>query len=238
VKFQVTGNPTHQELARAVLHSFFDELAESVIPLGISSMDRHRLHPDRRAIESCGGTMGLAFRSLLCAPILLGVLGVFSLAQATHPPATLVIDAIPTVKLGSTIDLKITLANVSSKGIIGNFEDVSHSELNYDVDVRDAEGNSAVLTPYMKAIEGLDQDEDRRYLVRTHLGVGGYLVKPGEKIVGNADLTQLYVLKPGTYSVQVLWWEHYARYRNPQQSRPAAGTVVVKSNVIYVKIID
>jgi hypothetical protein len=62
-------------------------------------------------------------------------------------------------------------------------------------------------------------------------------VKPGEKIVGNADLTQLYVLKPGTYSVQVFWWEHYARYHNSRQSRPAAETVVVKSNVIYVKII-
>jgi hypothetical protein len=148
----------------------------------------------------------------------------------------LVIDDIPAVKVGSTIDLKITLTNVSSKGIIGNFEEVTHSERNYDFDVRDGDGNSAVLTPYMKAIEGLDQGEGPRYIIRSHIGGGGCLVKPGEKIVGNADLTQLYVLRPGTYSVQVLWWELYGRYHDPQKLRPPAGTVVVKSNVITVKI--
>jgi len=181
----------------------------------------------------------LTSRFSICLLVLLFATNLAGVAQTSPPTnATLVVDALPLAKAGSKIDLKITLTNVSSKGIIGNFEDLSHSELNYDFDVRDAQGNSVAMTPYMKAIQGSDQEQDGHYLIRTHQGLGGYLVKPGEKIVGNADLAKLYVLKPGTYTVQLSWWENYSRYRDPQKSRHGIGIVVVKSNTIVIKVSD
>jgi hypothetical protein len=158
------------------------------------------------------------------------------LAQSAKPPVSIVISAPQAVRAGSKIKMDVTLTNVSNHGVIGYFEDVSHSEFNYDFDVRDSEGKPAPETRLMRAEKGLDPGPGPHIWITTHLGVGGYRVKPGESIKGSADLSELYNLQPGTYTVQLSWWENRARYRDPQKPRPPAGAVVAKSNTITVTI--
>jgi hypothetical protein len=128
------------------------------------------------------------------------------------------------------------MTNVSNRVVAGYFSESNHGEFNYDFDVRDSEGKSAPKTCYMKAEEGLDRGSCPDFITRTHKGIGDDLINPRESIKGSAELSELYDLKPGAYRVQLSWWEHRVRYRDPQKPRPPTGAVVVKSNTITVTI--
>lgn len=158
------------------------------------------------------------------------------IAQSAKPPVSITIDATQTVKAGSKIPVDVTMTNISHHVVHGHFEDLAHGELNFDFDVHDSQGQPVPETCYMKGVEGADRGSCPEFIFRTHKGYADDLIKPGQTITASANLSELYDLQPGTYTVQVSWFEGRTRYRNPQQPRPPNGTPVAQSNIVSITV--
>jgi hypothetical protein len=180
--------------------------------------------------------MRTAWKSIPVGFAILFAIALTGVAQSDKPPVTITVSAPQTGKLGSKIQLDIVLTNVSNHIVGGYFEDLSHGELNFDFDVRDSQGQTVPETCYMKAVEGAPRGSCPDYILRTHKGFSEDSIKPGETVTASADLSQLYDLQPGTYTVQLSWFEKRTRYRDPLKSRPPAGVITAKSNIATVTV--
>jgi hypothetical protein len=180
--------------------------------------------------------MRIPLKSIPVAFAVLFAITLTVIAQNAKPPVSITINAPQTVKVGSKIRLDVTMTNISNHVVHGHFEDLAHGELNFDFDVRDSQGQPVPQTCYMKGAQGADRGSCPEFIFRTHKGYGDDLLKPGETITASADLIDLYDLQPGTYTVQVSWFEGRTRYRNPQQPRPPNGTAVAQSNIVSITV--
>jgi hypothetical protein len=97
--------------------------------------------------------------------------------------------------------LEIALTNISPQAINVAQGEILQDELDYDFDVRDAQTKPAPETKHLKAIKGEDQGPGPQTVIVSSFGYAQ--LKPHETLKSFVDLTQLFELSPGKYSVQV-----------------------------------
>jgi hypothetical protein len=180
--------------------------------------------------------MAIRLKSNFSSAFFLIFISTFASAQNTKQPVAIVIRAPQSAKSGSVIKVDITMTNVSNRAVKGRFESAIHGELNFDIEVLDSERKPAPQTCYMRAIGGLDRGNCPDFMMRTHRGAGQDSIAPGETIKGSSNLNELFELRPGTYTVQVSWFELRPTYNNAQAPRSPNAAPVVKSNLISVTV--
>jgi len=106
----------------------------------------------------------------------------------------------PTVKGGPVI-VTVAVKNISEH-VIGVEEDrASRQEHNYIVTVRDEQGKEAPTTAYHRMLRGQPSHGDP--VVVQNSSEILVPLDPGKTLLDSIDLTKLYSLEPGVYSVQV-----------------------------------
>jgi hypothetical protein len=154
---------------------------------------------------------------LLATTLLLSAL---SPAQVAPPVFSISISVEPTVaKAGTPIELAVTLTNVSNHQISVAQEKGGKAEFDYRIDVRNSSNTNAPDTNYHKKVKG-QETSDVTPLLRSW----GFLqVDPGKTLKDHVDLTRLFQLAPGKYTVQV--------ERTDDESK-----ATVKSNTVLLTI--
>ena len=122
---------------------------------------------------------------------------------AQSPRFSILISAPRTdVKSNSAIDVKIILTNLLDKQLLVYTSGLG--ERDYTVRVSDKDGREPLETRYLRAVRGKDTSDPLSKTSLVIVGGGGFHgVRPGESFDLTIDLTKLYVLKPGKYTVQV-----------------------------------
>lgn len=123
------------------------------------------------------------------------------------------------VKAGSEIRLRVTLTNTSDHDLSFGIApgETPDQTLSYTVDIRDARGQQAPPTAFLRDL--------REHRPLTAGSVFGYTLSPGKSYEEELVITKLYVLShPGRYTIQV------ARSQKPWPN-PASN---VKSNAIAI----
>ena len=174
-------------------------------------------------------------------------------AKGRKPTFSIAISAPQAVKKGSPIMVEITVTNVSNRAIHFDGEFPNQGERDFKIDVLDSQGNPAPETRYMKAIWGEDQGPAPTHIVLTGHRVQRDLV-PGQIWKEEADLTQVFILEPGTYKVRFSRPDFDSRMEqvSPNQAHseaknsplpsnaqppPVKPKAVAKSNTITVNIV-
>jgi len=124
-------------------------------------------------------------------------------AQKGKPEFSISISAPESLKVGSRMMIGITVSNTSGRAITFDGDDLYRGERNFNVEMLDSAGAFPPETRYLKAIKGEDQGPGPTRLVVN----GKYFqrdLKPGESLKGELNLTELYDLKAGSYTV-TLW---------------------------------
>jgi hypothetical protein len=142
-------------------------------------------------------------------------------ASVARPSVTLTLSAVPaTARKGQTIDLEVSLKNISQKDIFVANETGPHGEADYDVFVTDAQGMSAAETAYYRFVKGKRQPDDPRFYRSYSRQVA--VVEPGKSLGTTIDVGTIYDLsRPGTYKI---WVERLDQ----------TSGIPVKSNVVTV----
>jgi hypothetical protein len=122
-------------------------------------------------------------------------------AQHTTPAFSIVITSPKSVKSGASALLDVSVTNNTNHKIAFGLEDVTRAEFNFDFEVRDSRGNLVPESRYMKAVKLEDQGPGPRMVVTTRVAQPD--LKPGQTLTTQADLSKLFQLEPGTYSVQL-----------------------------------
>ena len=140
-------------------------------------------------------------------------------AQTAEPTFAVTIRLEPdVVKVNSEIRVKTTLINKSNGKVSFERSPEDMAELEFQVDVRDNQGNPAPLTEYGRQVikhEGIP--------LATHFA-GFSTLQPGESLKCDVVITRLYDLsQPGKYTLQV-------------QRIEDALKMVAKSNTITVTV--
>jgi hypothetical protein len=153
-------------------------------------------------------------------------------SQTVRPSFSITITAPATIKEGAQAKVEIEVKNTSNHTITFGADDLSHSEKNFAFEVRDSAGKLAPETRYMKAVNGEEQGPGPRMVILNHLG--SVTLKAGETLKGSANLTELFELQPGQYTVQLWRVEGDHMIIDPAKPRPIGATV--KSNVVSVSV--
>lgn len=108
------------------------------------------------------------------------------------------------VKVGSKINIDILLTNTSNQEIIVTADNGARGEFEYTIFVSDRYGHEPHETKYLRAVRGKDSGDpgDTTSLVVVHSS-GLRQVKPGGILKSSIDLTKLYDLPPGRYTIRV-----------------------------------
>jgi len=127
---------------------------------------------------------------------------VLNAQHAQSPRYTLVIIAPhPEVKAGSNLNVAIVLTNLSDKQLLVYTSGLG--ERDYTIRVLDKDGQEPLETRYLRAIRGKDTSDAVSKTTLVVVGGGGFHdVRPGGMFQLTTDLSQLYVLKPGKYTVR------------------------------------
>jgi hypothetical protein len=106
----------------------------------------------------------------------------------------------PTVKAGGPMIVNVTVKNISDH-MMGVEEDRSYAELSYRVTVLGENGKEAATTAFHRLLRGKPSQGDPAMVINGN----GFPVPldPGKTIVDQIDLSKLYSLGPGVYTVQV-----------------------------------
>jgi hypothetical protein len=120
--------------------------------------------------------------------------------QQSVPVVSVIISlASNNIKSGATIIVKAKVTNITNHAL-KMFIDTGHrAECDFKVTVRDGNGNLAPMTKKGKSL----WNTTSFFKSGKH---GDELLKPGESYIESVDLTELYDLKPGSYSVQLSDW--------------------------------
>jgi hypothetical protein len=125
-------------------------------------------------------------------------------------PFTLSISADPAMALGSPVEVRIRLTNMSTLDMNGSTASIKGFGLTYSYDVRDQSGNKL----------------EQKQIDPTHQASAQvFVLKPGESRGDLTRLNEVYDLSPGKYTIQL---------SKPVSDEP--GAVAVKSNKITVTI--
>jgi hypothetical protein len=125
--------------------------------------------------------------------------------KGTHASYSVAISTPQTaVKVGAEIKIDILLTNTSNREILVTVDNGNRGEFDYTIDVLDRNGHEPHETKYFRAVLGKDSGDpgDTSSLVVAH-SAGLRQVKPGGTLKSSIDLTQLYDLQPGQYTVRV-----------------------------------
>ena len=141
-----------------------------------------------------------AIRVIAAIAVLLMANEIYS--QAPASPFLLKLDVSPSnAKAGSHFVAEVHLTNNTKQRIGITVCSGMRVECNFDIDVRDSQGNAALETRYLKAVR---HEPTGPPLLLSLPSVGGKSVEPGETIKFVSDLPELFYLwRPGTYTVQV-----------------------------------
>jgi len=120
-------------------------------------------------------------------------------------PYAIAIDAARTeAKVNSGQEVRILLTNLTDKDLILDVDNGSRGESDYTIQVLDKDGQEPPRTRYHRAVRGEDSSDPNTNTVLVFMRSSGLrAVKPGKALEEKIDLNELYVLKPGKYSVQV-----------------------------------
>lgn len=125
-------------------------------------------------------------------------------ALASQPPTefSLTLSAPqPTVKDGQPVMVNVIVKNISDH-LLGVEEDRgSAQEVNYEVTVREKSGNEAPTSAFHRLLRGKPLRDDQVVAVNPNELL--VPLDPGKSLTDPIDLTKLYSLRPGVYSVQV-----------------------------------
>jgi hypothetical protein len=180
-----------------------------------------------RSIEYCEGVglreeelMKGAIRMIAAIAVLLVASEVYSQAPA---PFSLKLKVLPSdAKAGSNFVAEVDLTNNSKERIGITVCLGMRVECNFDVDVRDSQGNAALETRYLKAVRG--EPTGPPTLVSAP-SIGERSVEPGETIKFVSSLPELFYLwRPGTYTLQV------SRSDNDAVTKSSPVTFTVEPN--------
>jgi hypothetical protein len=163
--------------------------------------------------------------------------------QNLNEPFSITISAPQSVKTGSVAKMNVIVKNVSKRPIFfGICSDATRARLNFGFDVRGSDSRPASETPYMKdkRIEGHYGDVD---------------LKPGETFQVREDISKLFDLTPGAYTIQLSRGENdcilhppgrladaelqkpvVTQLTQPQPSLPTP-MAIVKSNVVTLTVV-
>jgi hypothetical protein len=147
-------------------------------------------------------------------------------AQSTKPSFSVAVSANQrTVKSGSEIRVRIVLTNVSDKELATYQDGATRGELDYTIDVLDGNGKEPPETKYLRAVRNKDAAEPGETTTLVVLRDAGMRsLKSKGTLTDILDLSKLYDLQPGTYTLQV--------ERTDEESK-----TVVKSNKITLTVI-
>jgi hypothetical protein len=163
--------------------------------------------------------MRLGFGTLAC------LLALFSSAYpcpGANPPFSLTLHA-PTgsLRIGSEIHLTVTVTNISDHEF--NFgvapSTVPDMTMSYSIEIRDAKGYQPSPTPLLRDL--------REHPKPPSGSIFGYAIAPGKSYDEKLEITRLYVLTPGRYTMQVA---------GSQKPWPDPADAV-KSNVITINLV-
>jgi len=142
-------------------------------------------------------------------------------AQGTSPPFSITIDAPEgTAKLGSPLEITITLTNTSGKSALFYFDNGNNPAFDYTFKVENQQGQEPRKTKYFRATMAQDNDQPGTVIVHSF---GLRSVKADGTFTESVDLFKLYDLQPGKYSVYV------------ERIDPDTKTIV-KSNTITIAV--
>ena len=121
---------------------------------------------------------------------------------APAAPFSLKVDVLPNhAKAGSNFVVKVDLTNITNKRIGIVICGAMRVECNFGIDVRDAQGNAAPATRYLRAVRGEPTGSPNLVSAPSY---GPKSIEPGETVQFVSDLSKLYVFnRPGNYTVQV-----------------------------------
>jgi hypothetical protein len=117
-------------------------------------------------------------------------------------PFSLKLDVSPSdARAGSNFVAEVDLTNTTDKRIGISVCLGMRVECNFDIDVRDSQGNAVLETRYLKAVRGKPTGYP---LLLSLPSVAGKSLEPGETIKFVSDLPELFYLwRPGTYTARV-----------------------------------
>lgn len=123
-------------------------------------------------------------------------------SQAPAASFSLKLDVSPSnAKAGSKFVVEVDLTNTTNNRIGLQVCLGMRVECNFDIDVRDSQGNAALETRYLKAVRG---EPTGPPLLLSAPSIAGKSAEPGETVKFVSDLPELFYLwRPGTYTVQV-----------------------------------
>ena len=138
-------------------------------------------------------------RAIAALAVLLMASEMYSQAPA---PYSLKLNVSPSsAKAGSNFVVEVDLTNTTNKRIGVPVCLGMRVECNFDIDVRDSQGNAALETRYLKAVRG---EPTGPPLLLSAPSIAGKSAEPGETVKFVSDLPELFYLwRPGTYTAQV-----------------------------------
>lgn len=157
--------------------------------------------------------------SLLAAFVLLS--SIHPLAQSKQPLVVVDVVVKPEVVMaGTPLNLEAVLTNHSNEQIVFGWSSSCGFDLGLEIDIRDSRGNQPTPTILLLRAMGKDTGPDGRQLNPEHdghthicLGNGGLRglqplgkdgnASPYDTLNSSVDLSQMYELQPGKYTVQV-----------------------------------
>lgn len=137
------------------------------------------------------------------------------LSEGSKLSFAITIKAPQSVKAGSKAFVDVKVTNVSNHVVSFGLVDVTRGEFDFDFEVRDSQGNLASETKYARAVKGEDQGIGSRIVIMTQSAQPD--LKPGETLQFRADLSELFDLKPGKYTVQLTRAEGAYLFSSSQQ---------------------
>jgi hypothetical protein len=132
--------------------------------------------------------------------VVVGLTGI-SVGQSIAPALAITITGPTIVKVGSRAKIDIVVTNQSNRTILYGSDSPGHGERNFIFDVRDSFGKPATKTQYFKAVTGEDQGPGPQIMILGKLVE--FSLKPGGTVKDTANLSELFDLKPGKYTVQL-----------------------------------
>jgi hypothetical protein len=163
---------------------------------------------------------------LLEITVLMTLLGRATAQTRSSASFSLMIQAPSTVfKIGAPVELRIILKNTSDHEIQIWRNALGQEGLVYKLDVKDEHGKVPPTTKFKESLKGL---ENPAYLTpQTPIKISGAWVplKPGNTLTDPINVSRLYDLRPGRYSLQV-------------QRLDDESKTTVKSNTVHVDLVE
>jgi hypothetical protein len=176
------------------------------------------------------------------------------LAESAKPSVSIAINGPPSTKAGSATKVNIIVTNTSNSTNVFAHGYPDQGEFDFDFNVLSSEGKPVADTRYMKAVKGKDQGPGPQLVINTRFL--STRLEPGKTLKASADLSKLFDLAPGKYTVQLSRFENaHSEYTNfpmnrdtdlhrpegsqplqpqPQPVRPRGA--MVKSNTITITV--